>query len=73
MLLSGLGDDGAGDARRRGAGRFAGDGMNHHGGAAVAENGVAIGAQSYIGSYNGGVSGAVGADDEREIWNITGG
>ena len=40
-LLRGLGDDGAGDARRRGAPGFGGYGVNDHRGAAVAEDGVA--------------------------------
>ena len=73
LLLSGLGDDGASDARRRRARCFAGDGMNHHGGSAVAENGVVVSPESDVRSHNRGVSGAVGAHDQREIGNITGG
>ena len=47
--------------------------MNDHCGATVAEDGVAVGAQSDVGSDNGGVSSAVGADDQREVRNVTGG
>ena len=69
-LLRGLGDDGAGNARWRGAGRFGGDGVDDHGGAAVAENGVSVGAQRNVGSDDGGMSGAVGADDQRKVGDV---
>ena len=52
---------------------MAGDGVNHHRGAAVAENRVAVGAQRDVGRDDRGVSGAVGTHDQREIRNVTGG
>ena len=72
LFAGGLGYDRAGDARRRGAAGFAGDGMDHHRGAAIAEDGMAVAAERDIGSDDGGVSGAVGADDQREVGNVAG-
>ena len=70
-LFRRLGDDGAGDARRRGAAGFGGHGVDHHRSATVAEDGVAVGAKRDVRGDDGCVSGAVRADDQREVGNVT--
>ena len=71
MLLSRLGDYGAGYTWRRGAGGLRGDRMDHHGSPTIAEDRVGVAAECDVGSDNRGVSGAVAADDQREIRNVT--
>ena len=73
LLLSGLGDNGAGDARGRSAGGFSGNGVDDHCGAAIAENGVTVGTERHVGGDDRGMSGAVGANDQREVGNVAGG
>jgi hypothetical protein len=68
-----LGDDRAGDTRRRRAAGFGRYRVNDHGGAAVAEYGVAVGTERHVGSDDRGVGGAVSADDQRKVGDITGG
>jgi hypothetical protein len=68
-----LADYAAGDARRRAAAGFGCYSVNHNGSAAIAEDGVLIGAEAYIRGHGGYVRGTVRADDQRKIRNISGG
>jgi len=69
-LFGRLGDDSAGDPRRRGAAGFGSDSVDDHRGTAVAEDGVAVVAERDVRSNDGRVSGAVGADDQREVRDV---
>ena len=71
LFAGGLADHGAGDARRRGAaGSGGGHGVNNHCGASIAENGVSIVAERDVRSDDGGVSSAIGPDDQRKVGNV---
>src|SRR6266436_2364101 len=67
-----LGDDAAGDARRRGARRSGCHRVNDDGGAPVAEYGVIIAAERDIRRDDGGVRGSIRTYDQREIGDVAG-
>lgn len=68
--LVGLGDYGAGDSWW-GAGRdFDSDRVNHQGGSAVGENGIALGAEGNAGRDHTGMRGAIGTHGQDKIRNV---
>ena len=67
------GDDATGDARRRATAGGTRDGVDDDGGAAVAEDGMLIGAEGDIRRDRADVSGSVGPNNQREIRDIAGG
>jgi hypothetical protein len=66
-----LADYAAGDARRRAAAGFGCYSVNHDGSAAIAEDGVFIGAKAYVWRHGGYVRGAISPDNQRKIRNIS--
>src|SRR5260370_6152406 len=71
--LFGLGDDAAGDARGSTAAGAAGYGVNDNRGPAIAEDGVSIRAESYIGSDGARVGCAVRSNDQSKVRDIASG
>src|SRR6202035_5061679 len=65
-----LADDAAGDSCRGSCSRAARYGVNHNRRSSIAEDGVVIVAEGYVGRDDRNVGGAVGADDERKIRDV---
>lgn len=72
-LLLGSLDDSAGNARGSCGTSPFGYRMNDDRGASIAEDGVIVVAESYVGRDNGNVRSAVGSDDQGKIRDVAGG
>src|SRR5882762_105071 len=62
-----LGDDAAGDTRRGAGAGTACDGVNNNRGSAITENGVFVGAESYIRRNGGCMGGSIRRNDQRKV------
>jgi len=69
----GFGDDPAGDSRGGGCSCATGYRVDNDRGSAIAEDGMVIVAEGYVGRDHGNVGGAIGGDDERKIRDVAGG
>src|SRR5258708_19607654 len=65
-----LADDAAGDARRSGVGRSAGDGVNHDRGSAIPEDGMLLTTPRYVRRHDGGVPPSVRSHTHRAGHNL---
>jgi hypothetical protein len=66
-----FGDYRAGDSGWRARGNFLGYGVDHQGGAAVGEDGVALGAEGHAGCDHGDVSGAIRVYGQNKIRDVS--